>query len=69
MIVDLGNGVVLNPAHVVSVCRDYYEKYLLITDVLGTVHEVRQKHGETIYDAEKRIISLLTEAPPKKEGM
>ena len=68
MIVDLGNGIVLNPAHVVSVRRDYYENYLLISDVLGTVHEVRPKYGETIYDAEKRIISLLTEAPPK-EGM
>ncbi|MDF2141237.1 hypothetical protein [Paenirhodobacter sp. CAU 1674] len=68
MIVDLGNGVILNPAHVVSVQRDYYGKYLKITDVLGNVHEVQVKYGETIYEAEERVIAMLSK-PMTEEGM
>lgn len=66
MIVDLGDGVILNPAHVVSVLRDYYGKYLKITDVLGNVHEVQVNYGETIYEAEKRVITMLSK--PLTEG-
>lgn len=66
MIVDLGNGIALNPDHVVSVRRDYYGKYLIITDVLGNVHEVQVRYGETIYEAEKRVITMLSK--PLTEG-
>lgn len=53
MIIDLGRGIALNPAHVVSVRRDFHKTCLLITDVLGKVHEI-----------EKRVISMLTVPAP-----
>lgn len=67
MIVDLGNGIVLNSDHVVSVRRDYYEKYLIIRDVLGNAHEVQPRYPESIYDAEKRVITMLSK-PDIKGG-
>lgn len=66
MIVDLGNGIVLNADHVVSVRRDFYKKHLIITDVLGNVHEAQVRYGETIYEAEKRVITTLSK--PEIEG-
>ncbi len=68
MIVNLGHGVALNPDHVVSVRRDFYENYLLITDVHGAVHEVPRGYGEDIYDAEKRVIKLLSPADHSTGG-
>ncbi len=67
MIVDLGNGVALNPGQVVSVRRSYHETHLIITDVLGQVHEVPRSYGESIYDVEKRVIAMLSSSPSNQE--
>lgn len=59
-LVELGNGIAVNPEHVVSVRRSFHENHLIITDVLGNVHEVPRGYGESIYDAEKRVVAMLT---------
>ncbi len=59
MLVNFGNGIVLNPDHVVSVCRSFHENHLIITDALGVRHEVSRGYGESIWDAEKRVIAML----------
>lgn len=59
MLVDLGNGVSVNPEHVVSITREFYGRAMLIKTVLGDVLEAPIKYGESIYDAEKRIVSAL----------
>lgn len=66
MLVNFGNGIVLNPDHVVSVCRDFHENFLIITDVLGNRHEVSRQYGESIRDAEKRVIAMLS--PIEEKG-
>lgn len=66
MIVDLGNGVALNPDHVVSIRQDYHGGYLIIRDVLGNVHEVQRGHRESIWQAQERVTKLLSK--PQIEG-
>ncbi|AWD21604.1 hypothetical protein [Fuscovulum blasticum] len=61
-LVNLGNGIAVNPEHIVSVTRSFHENHLIITDVLGNRHEVSRGYGESIYDAEKRVVALLTRA-------
>jgi len=56
---DLGGGLILNPEHVVSVKRESYGRFLIVKDVLGDIHEVQVRYGETIYQAEKRVLKLL----------
>lgn len=60
MLVDLGDGIALNPDHAVSVRHDFYGRYLIVTDVLGNVHEVQRRYGESIWDAEKRVVAALS---------
>lgn len=67
MIVTLGPGIAVNPAQIVSVRQDYHGKKLLITDVLGHIHEISPQYGESIYEAQSRILALLNDSLPEKE--
>lgn len=53
------NEISVNPEHVVSINRDYYEKYLLVKTVLGDVFEIQPNYGESIYDTHRRVSKLL----------
>nr|WP_321511131.1 hypothetical protein [uncultured Celeribacter sp.] len=59
MIVKLESGIALNPAHVVSVTRDHYGKFVIVRDVLGDAHEVQVGYRESVYEAEKRVVAIL----------
>lgn len=59
MIIKIPNGPILNPDHVVSIVRDYYERMLIITDVSGQKHEVSPSYGQTIYDLESSVTTML----------
>ena len=63
MLVKLQSGLSVNPEHVVSVTRDYYDKMILVKTVLGDVHEVQLRYGESAYEAEDRITKLLSGGP------
>lgn len=58
-LVNLGNGVVVNPEHVVSVTRDFYDKCILVKDVLGQVHEVSLEYGKSAFETQEIVRKKL----------
>lgn len=68
MLVRVGDGIALNPEHVVSITQSFHGTHLIITDVLGKAHEVSRGYGESIYETESRITKLLTTKEPRDEN-
>lgn len=62
MIVKIGDGIAVNPVFVVSVTRSFHDTHVLVRTKDGACHEVTRGYGESIWDAEKRIIDLLNSA-------
>ena len=58
-LVRLSSDIVVNPEHVVSVTRDFYDKYILVKDVLGQVHEVGLEYGKSAFETQEIVRKKL----------
>ena len=64
-LVDLGDGIFVNPEHVVSVRRSFHDTLVIVRDMLGDTHEVQRRYGESIWDAERRVSKTINDAATK----
>lgn len=64
MIVEIADGVRINPAFVISVRRDSHERMLLVSMQDGSTHKAPKQYGESIFEAEKRVQKLLSQPMP-----
>lgn len=68
MIVKLNHGAMVNTEKVVSVRREFHNRFLIVSMEDGSTHEVEPRYQETIYELEGRILKLL-QAPAERQAV